>query len=107
TENLYDASCNRTAHPGGTDKMTELYFQRHRRLRQNAAMRALVKETYLQKEDLIYPLFIIEGENVKNPVSSMPGVFQLSLDNTPGIELKGFLTFSPSIINKGYIRRKC
>ena len=61
--------------------MTEITFQRHRRLRQNAAMRALVKETYLQKEDLIYPLFIIEGENVKNPVSSMPGVFQLSLDN--------------------------
>lgn len=61
--------------------MTELYFQRHRRLRQNAAMRALVKETYLQKEDLIYPLFIIEGENIKNPVSSMLGVFQLSLDN--------------------------
>lgn len=61
--------------------MTELYFQRHRRLRANAAMRALVKETYLNKEDLIYPLFIIEGENIKNPVSSMPGVFQLSLDN--------------------------
>lgn len=61
--------------------MTELYFQRHRRLRANAAMRALVKETYLHKEDLIYPLFIIEGENIKNPVSSMPGVFQLSLDN--------------------------
>ena len=61
--------------------MTELYFQRHRRLRQSAAMRALVKETYLQKEDLIYPLFIIEGENIKNSVSSMPGVFQLSLDN--------------------------
>jgi len=61
--------------------MTELYFQRHRRLRSSAAMRALVKETYLQKEDLIYPLFIIEGSNVKNPVSSMPGVFQLSLDN--------------------------
>ncbi|MEK3766555.1 MULTISPECIES: porphobilinogen synthase [unclassified Solibacillus] len=60
--------------------MTELYFQRHRRLRQSAAMRALVKETYLQKEDLIYPLFIIEGENIKNPVSSMPGVYQLSLD---------------------------
>ena len=61
--------------------MTELYFQRHRRLRSSAAMRALVKETYLQKEDLIYPLFIIEGSNIKNPVSSMPGVFQLSLDN--------------------------
>jgi porphobilinogen synthase len=61
--------------------MTNLQFQRHRRLRQNAAMRALVKETYLHKEDLIYPLFIIEGENIKNEVSSMPGVFQLSLDN--------------------------
>lgn len=61
--------------------MTELYFQRHRRLRQTPAMRALVKETYLHKEDLIYPLFIIEGENIKNEVSSMPGVFQLSLDN--------------------------
>ena len=61
--------------------MTELYFQRHRRLRSSAAMRALVKETYLQKEDLIYPLFIIEGSNIKNEVSSMPGVFQLSLDN--------------------------
>lgn len=61
--------------------MTELYFQRHRKLRTSAAMRALVKETYLHKEDLIYPLFIIEGDNVKNEVSSMPGVFQLSLDN--------------------------
>ena len=61
--------------------MTELFFQRHRRLRQSAAMRAIVKETYLHKEDLIYPLFVIEGENIKNEVSSMPGVFQFSLDN--------------------------
>lgn len=61
--------------------MTQIYFQRHRRLRQSAGMRALVKETYLHKEDLIYPLFIIEGDNIKNEVSSMPGVFQLSLDN--------------------------
>ena len=61
--------------------MTELFFQRHRRLRQNASMRALVKETYLHKEDLIYPIFVIEGENIKNPVQSMPGVYQFSLDN--------------------------
>ena len=61
--------------------MTELYFQRHRRLRANATMRALVKETYLHKEDLIYPIFVAEGENIRNEVSSMPGVFQLSLDN--------------------------
>ena len=40
----------------------------------------MVRETVLQKEDFIYPIFVIEGENVKNPVSSMPGVFQFSLD---------------------------
>ncbi|KGR83405.1 porphobilinogen synthase [Lysinibacillus odysseyi] len=61
--------------------MTELFFQRHRRLRQNASMRALVKETYLHKEDLIYPIFVMEGENIKNPVQSMPGVYQFSLDH--------------------------
>lgn len=60
--------------------MTELVFQRHRRLRQSAGIRAMVKETYLHKEDLIYPIFVMEGESIKNEVSSMPGVFQFSLD---------------------------
>ncbi|KOS60444.1 porphobilinogen synthase [Lysinibacillus agricola] len=60
--------------------MTKLQFQRHRRLRANAALRSMVKETYLHKEDLIYPIFVIEGENIKNEVPSMPGVFQFSLD---------------------------
>ncbi|MCE4044746.1 porphobilinogen synthase [Lysinibacillus fusiformis] len=60
--------------------MTKLQFQRHRRLRANATMRSMVKETYLHKEDLIYPIFVIEGENIKNEVPSMPGVFQFSLD---------------------------
>lgn len=60
--------------------MNELQFSRHRRLRQSANMRALVRETHLHIEDFIYPLFIAEGENIKNEVSSMPGVFQLSLD---------------------------
>lgn len=60
--------------------MKELQFNRHRRLRQNATMRALVRENHLHLEDLIYPLFLIEGENIKNEVSSMPGVVQLSLD---------------------------
>lgn len=55
-------------------------FTRHRRLRTSEAMRALVKETYVHKEDLIYPLFVAEGENRKTEVSSMPGVFQFSLD---------------------------
>lgn len=55
-------------------------FKRHRRLRSTAAMRSLVKETYLHKEDLIYPLFVAEGENRKTEVKSMPGVFQFSMD---------------------------
>jgi porphobilinogen synthase len=43
-------------------------------------MRALVRENHLRVDDFIYPLFIIEGENIVNEVKSMPGVFQISLD---------------------------
>ncbi|MED1442324.1 porphobilinogen synthase [Aeribacillus composti] len=57
-----------------------LSFARHRRLRHTANLRAMVRETRLHKEDLIYPIFVVEGENQKNPVQSMPGVFQVSLD---------------------------
>lgn len=60
--------------------MSQLQFRRNRRLRNSAALRSMVRETILQKEDFIYPLFIIEGENVKNEISSMPGIYQLSLD---------------------------
>ncbi|UJL44980.1 porphobilinogen synthase [Virgibacillus sp. NKC19-16] len=55
-------------------------FNRHRRLRSSASMRALVRETHVRTEDFIYPLFVVEGENIKNEVPSMPGVFQVSLD---------------------------
>src|SRR5690625_3913248 len=55
-------------------------FKRHRRLRTSEAMRGLVRETTLSADDFIYPLFIVEGENIKNEVPSMPGVFQISLD---------------------------
>ncbi|HLR03039.1 MAG TPA: porphobilinogen synthase [Virgibacillus sp.] len=55
-------------------------FKRHRRLRSSAAMRSLVRETHLTVDDFIYPLFVAEGEHVKNEVLSMPGVYQLSLD---------------------------
>ena len=59
----------------------ELQFQRHRRLRTSANMRALVRENHLRPDDFIYPLFIYEGENIRKEVSSMPGVFQVSMDN--------------------------
>jgi porphobilinogen synthase len=39
-----------------------------------------VRETSVSKEDLVYPVFLIEGENIKNPVDSMPGIFQWSID---------------------------
>ena len=61
--------------------MKDLQFNRHRRLRQSETMRALVRETHLRKEDLIYPLFVVEGEDIKNVVPSMPGVYHISLDN--------------------------
>jgi porphobilinogen synthase len=55
-------------------------FKRLRRLRYNPIIRDMVRETDLIKNDLIYPLFAVPGTNVKNPVKSMPGVFQLSID---------------------------
>nr|WP_144921295.1 porphobilinogen synthase [Paenibacillus bovis] len=60
--------------------MNTLEFKRHRRLRKTAAIRSMVRETHLHTEDFIYPIFIVEGENQKNEVPSMPGVFQISLD---------------------------
>ncbi|MBM7660643.1 porphobilinogen synthase [Bacillus mesophilus] len=56
------------------------YFNRHRRLRQTANLRTMVRETHLHKEDFIYPIFVVEKENVKHEVPSMPGVYHLSLD---------------------------
>ncbi|WP_419764757.1 MAG: porphobilinogen synthase [Arcobacter sp.] len=55
-------------------------FKRLRRLRINENLRALVQETNLSPSDFIYPLFVKEGEGIKTEVSSMPGVFQMSLD---------------------------
>ena len=51
-----------------------------RRLRQTPALRSLVRETHLQPSQLIYPLFLCPGEGVRREISSMPGVFNLSLD---------------------------
>ncbi|WP_027414864.1 porphobilinogen synthase [Aneurinibacillus terranovensis] len=55
-------------------------FQRHRRLRTTAAMRNLIRETSLSANDFIYPLFAVEGENIKHEIDSMPGVYHYSLD---------------------------
>ncbi len=54
--------------------------KRPRRLRSNPLVRGLVKETVLQVSDLIYPLFIIEGNHIKEEISSLKGVYRFSLD---------------------------
>ncbi len=53
---------------------------RMRRLRRNEALRRMVAETILSVNDLIYPLFVVEGKGVREPVPSMPGVDRFSVD---------------------------
>ncbi len=55
-------------------------MRRFRRLRASEEMRSLVRETRLSKSELIYPIFVIEGEDIKAPVPSMPGIYQWSPD---------------------------
>src|SRR5262245_47269979 len=56
---------------------------RPRRLRQTAALRRLVSETSLTPHDFIYPLFIRHGKDIQQPIRSMPGQFQWSVDRLP------------------------
>ncbi len=59
-----------------------MYFPdyRPRRLRRTENMRRMVRETRLSIDQLVYPLFVVPGSGVRNPVASMPGVFQFSVD---------------------------
>lgn len=55
-------------------------MDRTRRLRQTVALRNMVRENHVRVDELIYPLFVMEGENFAEPVESMPGICQYSLD---------------------------
>lgn len=55
-------------------------MNRMRRLRINEQMRSLVRETTVDVSDLVYPMFVIDGEDIKAPVDSMPGIYQYSID---------------------------
>ncbi|AQU79041.1 porphobilinogen synthase [Planococcus faecalis] len=86
--------------------MKELNFNRHRRLRGSANIRSMVRETSLHKEDFIYPIFVVEGENIKTEISSMPGVFHFSLDKL-GEELDEVVDLGiPSVILFGVPNEK-
>lgn len=56
-------------------------YRRPRRLRQSSAIRAMSRETWLRKEDLIQPLFVVEGNNAPFAVDSMPGVYRFSIED--------------------------
>lgn len=71
---------SRGSHFNGTQTATDILRRRPRRLRRSTAMRALVRETRLSPDNFIYPLFICPGDGQRREVSSMPGVFQLSVD---------------------------
>ena len=53
---------------------------RPRRMRQNETFRAMIRETRLAPEQMIYPLFVLPGKGIRQEVSSMPGVFRFSVD---------------------------
>jgi len=71
-------------------------FQRFRRTRLNKHLRSLVRETHVSVDDFIYPLFIRSGKGIKTEVSSMPGVFQMSIDEIlkECVELKNLGIYS-------------
>ncbi|KYG58098.1 porphobilinogen synthase [Planococcus maritimus] len=86
--------------------MKDLKFDRHRRLRGSANLRAMVRETSIQKEDFIYPIFVVEGEDYKKEISSMPGVYHYSIDRL-GEELDEVVELGiPSVILFGVPKDK-
>lgn len=76
----------------------EFPLVRMRRLRRTEALRRMVRETRLEADHLIQPLFAVEGSRVKNPVSSMPGVFQLSVDHLVTEAQRAFDAGVPAVI---------
>ena len=59
-----------------------IIYSRNRRLRTNAAIRALVQETVLTTNDFVMPIFVMEGENKQEAIASMPGIYRRTLDLT-------------------------
>ena len=58
-------------------------IQRPRRLRGNAILRKMVRETRVDKSSLVYPIFVREGKNIQEEISTMPGQYRYSIDRLP------------------------
>ncbi len=80
--------------------------QRLRRTRRTDALRDLVRETRLAPSDFVYPMFVTAGEDVKNPVSSMPGVFQLSINHAVAEAKKAYGLGIPGVLLFGIPEEK-
>ena len=79
---------------------------RPRRLRQNEAFRRMIRETTLSVDDLILPLFAIGGKGVKNPIESMTGHYQLSIDNLVKTAREAFNLGIPAVMLFGIPDKK-
>jgi porphobilinogen synthase len=66
---------------GGSVRSETSEVRRFRRTRMTETLRSMVRETELSKNDFIYPLFVVAGRNIKKEVSSMPGVYQMSVEH--------------------------
>src|ERR1700676_446012 len=79
---------------------------RPRRLRRTEAFRRMIRETRLSPDNLIQPFFVCPGRDVRRPVSSMPGVAQLSVDNVVSAAREAYAAGVPAIILFGIPERK-
>lgn len=79
---------------------------RARRMRANNAFRRMICETVLTVNDLILPLFVIGGKNIKNPIASMPGHFQLSIDHLKQTAREAFDLGIPAVMIFGIPDKK-
>ena len=75
-------------------------------MRRTEALRRLVRETTLAPDDLVWPLFVAPGKKVRNPVKSMPGVFQLSVDELVAEAQSAYEAGVRSVILFGIPERK-
>jgi porphobilinogen synthase len=85
--------------------MTDLVF-RPRRLRKTFALRSLVRENHLRTEDLIYPLFVVPGSGVRNPISSLKDQYQLSVDKAVEEAQRAYDDGVPAVILFGIPEQK-
>ncbi|WP_319406254.1 porphobilinogen synthase [uncultured Desulfosarcina sp.] len=79
---------------------------RPRRMRQNEAFRKMIRETVLAVNDLILPLFVIDGKGIKNPIDAMPGHYQLSIDNLVRVAKTAIDLGIPAVILFGIPAKK-